>query len=344
MSASRDRLMYVSLGGESRLAVVELSIDGGLSARSDLELALPAATGAMAFGRASRQFYLAMQPDRLATLAIEADGRPALVGVTEDAGFPAYLSVARDESTIVCAHFGTGQLVTHDATSGPPHPQLATLATAVEPHAALVGPDDRRLYVPHRNGMTTDWFEVADNGSLRREGGLAAQAGDGPRHIVVSPDTATAWVINEFASSVSAHRVAADGSLDRFQTVSTLPAGAGVSAADGGAATGGPVGEGKNICADVHVTPDGRFLYGSNRGHDSLAMFAVADDGSLRSLGNVAAPGFPREFDISPDGCFVVAAGQYDGILQSYRVAESGTLESVDTLYVGDDPRWVIID
>ena len=329
MSTSRGRLIYVSVGGEPRLAVVELAADGGLKARSDMDLALPAATGAMAFARDSRRLYLEVQPDRLATVALDAEGRPALLGITEDAGSPAYLSVARGESILVCAHFGSAELVTHDATGEPPHRELARVATAVEPHAALVDPSDRRLYVPHRNGMTTDWFDLADDGSLTRVGGLPSQAGDGPRHIVVSPDGAIAWVINEFASSVSAHRVAADGSLERFQTVSTLPETAG---------------DGENICADVHVTPDGRFLYGSNRGHDSLAMFAVAGDGSLQPLGTVPAPAFPREFDVSPDGRFVVAAGQHDGELESYRVAEDGRLESVGSLHVGDDPRWVIIE
>lgn len=98
-----------------------------------------------------------------------------------------------------------------------------------------------------------------------------------------------------------------------------------------------------NICADLHVTPDGRFLYGSNRGHDSLAMFAIGADGSLEWLGAVPAPAFPREFDISPDGSWVVAAGQHTGQLESYRVHQDGSLDSVGRLRVGDDPRWVII-
>ena len=333
MGAPHGRLIYVSLGGEPRLAVVELADDGALVARSDMDLALPAATGAMAFGRDSRRLYLEMRPDRLATVALDADGRPALVGITEYVGSPAYLSVARGESILVCAHFGSAELVTHDVSGEPPHRELARVAAAVEPHAALVDPSDRRVYVPHRNGMTTDWFDLADDGSLARQGGLPSQAGDGPRHIVVSPDGAIAWVINEFASSVSAHRRAADGSLERFQTVSTLPEAAGDGAGDG-----------NNICADVHVTPDGRFLYGSNRGHNSLAMFAVASDGSLQPLGTVPAPAFPREFDVSPDGRFVVAGGQHDGNLESYRVAEDGRLESVGSLHVGDDPRWVFIE
>ena len=94
----------------------------------------------------------------------------------------------------------------------------------------------------------------------------------------------------------------------------------------------------------MHVTPDGRFVYGSNRGHDSLAMFAIGADGSLSELGTVPTEARPRKFDVSPDGRFVVAAGQGSGQLQSYRVEDDGTLTMVDRLAVGDDLLWVAID
>ncbi|NIS33577.1 MAG: beta-propeller fold lactonase family protein, partial [Actinobacteria bacterium] len=82
------------------------------------------------------------------------------------------------------------------------------------------------------------------------------------------------------------------------QTITTLPAGF-----DGDT----------NTCADVHVTPDARFVYGSNRGHDSIAMFAIGTDGMLTALGTVDTEARPREFDVSPDGRFVVVAGQDSG-------------------------------
>ena len=94
----------------------------------------------------------------------------------------------------------------------------------------------------------------------------------------------------------------------------------------------------------MHVTPDGKYLYGSNRGHDSLAMFSIGATGLLTSLGTIPTETTPREFDVSPDGRFVVVAGQGNGFLQSYRVQNDGTLVSVDRQEAGNDPRWVIID
>ncbi|MBW2460564.1 MAG: beta-propeller fold lactonase family protein [Deltaproteobacteria bacterium] len=324
---ARDRLMYVSVGGEPRLAVVTLGADGTMTARSEFDLTLPANPGAMTYARTARRLYLGVG-GRLATVRLEDDGRPRISGFTPGVGNPVYVETANSEATVLTAYFGDDFLRSYDASGTPPHGEVDSAATAEEPHAARIGPSGL-LYVPHRNGQTTDWYSVAAGGTLTRSGGLAAEAGAGPRHIAFSPDGSFAYVINEFTDSVSAHTIAADGSLTRMQTITTLPAGF-----DGDS----------NTCADVHVTPDGRFLYGSNRGHDSLAMFAIAEDGRLTGLGQVATEARPREFDLSPDGRFVVAAGQDSGALQSYRIEDDGTLTSVARLDVGAGLRWVIID
>ncbi len=324
---ARDRLMYVSVGGEPRLAVVTLGANGTMTARSEFDLTLPANPGAMAYARTTRRLYVGVAP-RIATLRLADDGRPTIVGFTPGTGNPVYIETANAGATVLTAYFGDDLLRSHDVSGDPPHGETDMADTAEEPHAARIGPSGL-LYVPHRNGQITDWYSVAADGSLTRSGGLAAEAGAGPRHIAFSPDGAFAYVINEFTDSVSVHTIAADGSLTRIQTISTLPAGV-----DGDT----------NTCADVHVTPDGRFLYGSNRGHDSLAMFAIGADGRLTDLGQVATEARPREFDLSPDGRFVVAAGQDSGALQSYRIEDDGTLTSVARLDVGPGLRWVIID
>jgi 6-phosphogluconolactonase len=183
--------------------------------------------------------------------------------------------------------------------------------------------------VPHRTGDTTHWYDIDAQGSLSLDAQLSATPGVGPRHLAFSPDGAYAYLVNEFADSVSAHTVASNGALSRFQTLPTIP-----GAFDGS----------MNTAADVHVTPDGLTLYSSNRGHDSIAMFSIGSDGSLTALGNAFTEARPREFDVSPDGRFIVVAGQDSGFLQSFRIEPDGMLTMVDRLQVGDDLRWVIID
>ena len=111
------------------------------------------------------------------------------------------------------------------------------------------------------------------------------------------------------------------GTLESFQVISTLPAGF----------------EGDNTTAEIRVTPDGKHLYASNRGHDSLALFEVADDGTLTAKGHFATEAVPRFFALDPTGRFLYSAGQKSGRLASYRIdADTGVLEPLEVHEVGD--------
>jgi 6-phosphogluconolactonase len=325
---ARERLMYVSVGGENRIAVVRLGADGMMSAEGALDLDLPGSPGPMAFARTARRIYVGIGGS-IGTISLAGDGRPSLDGRTMMTGNPVYLALARGEDVLVSGYFGDDVIKTHDVTGAPPHAELDEQDTPNEPHCTFVAPGGTRVYVPHRNANTTTWWDVGPDGSLTRLDELDADGNVGPRHIHLTPDGAFAYLVNEFADSVSSHRVMGDGSLERFQTLSTLPEGA-----DGGSNTG----------ADIHVTPDGRFVYASNRGHDSLAMYSIGAGGMLTFLGTVDTEDTPREFDVSPDGRFVVAAGQGSGQLQSYRVEDDGMLTMVDRLDVGPNLLWVVMD
>lgn len=335
--ASRDaspgpvvRLMYISTGNGQRLAVARLEADGTITRLADRDVTVGGNTGAMVYARSARRLYLGVGGS-VATFSLDSGGTPAAAGTTDGTGRPVYLALARDESLLISAYFGDDRLKVHDVSGAAPHGELDTLDVADEPHAALVGPGGR-VYVPHRTGNTTQWFSVDGAGDLALDDQLAAPGGAGPRHIAFTPDGRFAYVINEFADSVTAHSVAADGSLSALETVTTLPVGV-----DGAT----------NTCADVHVTPDGRTLYGSNRGHDSIAMFSIGADGRLSPLGHARTEPRPREFEVSPDGRFVVVAGQDSGFVQSYSVAADGRLTAVagaGRVEIGGDLRWVIID
>jgi 6-phosphogluconolactonase len=114
--------------------------------------------------------------------------------------------------------------------------------------------------------------------------------------------------------------------LKAIQTLSTIPADYG----------------GANTCAKIGIHPEGRFVYVSNRGHDSLAAFAFdpASD-RISPLGNTPTEATPRGFDIDPRGRFLIAAGQSSGKLVVYRIGPSGQLRPVETYEVGLRPWWV---
>jgi 6-phosphogluconolactonase len=129
--------------------------------------------------------------------------------------------------------------------------------------------------------------------------------GAGPRHLAFAPDGAFVYLLNEMAASITAFRYE-NGSLMETQTISTLPAGfAGVKSG-----------------AEIAIHPNGKFLYASNRGHDSLAMFCIdPDNGILTGAGHVSTQGkTPRTFVIDPAGAFLLAANQDSGTIVIFRI------------------------
>ena len=119
----------------------------------------------------------------------------------------------------------------------------------------------------------------------------------GPRHLTFHPTAPYVYVINELDSTITAFSWDASfGNLVAIQTISTLPENF----------------TGNSTCADIHVTPNGKFLYGSNRGDDSLAVYRIDVSTGLLTLVEIVSVGgqTPRNFAIAPDGKFLLSANQ----------------------------------
>ncbi|HEX8367864.1 MAG TPA: lactonase family protein [Pyrinomonadaceae bacterium] len=142
-----------------------------------------------------------------------------------------------------------------------------------------------------------------------------AKAGAGPRHFKFHPDGKLAFVINELDTTITSLEYDDKrGTLKEIQTVSTLPADF----------------SGASSCADIHVSPDGKFLYGSNRGHDSLAAYKIDEKtGRLDFIEHTPTQGrTPRNFAIEPSGKFLLAANQNsDSIVTFRRNEKTGKLQ-----------------
>src|SRR5262249_13885271 len=119
-------------------------------------------------------------------------------------------------------------------------------------------------------------------------------AGAGPRHLTFHPGGKRLYAINELLNSVTVFDYDGDeGTLAEKQTISTLPEGF----------------QGTSYCADVKITPDGRYLYGTNRGHDSIAIYRIGDDGRLSLVAFEPSLGKgPQNLAITPDGQWLLCA------------------------------------
>lgn len=131
------------------------------------------------------------------------------------------------------------------------------------------------------------------------------EPGSGPRHFDFHPDGKTIFLINELNSTITTFKNK-EGKWENYQFISTLPADF----------------KGVSYCADIHVSADGKYLYGSNRGHNSIAVFEIDKESkTLKPAGFVSVEGdWPRNFAISPDGNFLLVANQKSGNITVFKI------------------------
>ena len=143
--------------------------------------------------------------------------------------------------------------------------------------------------------------------------------GAGPRHFAFTPNGEYAYLINELDSTITAFTYDnSQGNLNQIQTVPTLPDDF----------------EDVSHCADIHVSPSGKFVYGSNRGHDSLVIFKIEDTGHLSYVDHQLTLGQnPRNFAIDPTGTFLLAANQSTNNIVTFRIdQQTGKLTSTGNI------------
>lgn len=276
-----------------------------------------------------------------------ATGRLALLnhGSSGGAG-PCHLVVSRSGRHVLAANYGGGSVVVlpilENGSLGPRTAFIQHSGTSVNPqrqtgphaHGVTLSPDQRFAIVPdlgidklmiHRFDAASGRLTPLDR-SLAGSKAVAAhpgyapvRPGAGPRHFTFDPTGRFGYVINELDSTITVFRYRArTGELREVQTISTLPGDF----------------QAPSTTAEVEVHPNGRFLYGSNRGHDSLALYSVdGKTGRLTPLGHTPTRGkTPRNFAIAPTGDWLWAANQGSNTIALFRLdAGSGRLEETGT-------------
>jgi 6-phosphogluconolactonase len=242
-------------------------------------------------------------------------------------GFACHLSLDATGRTAIVANYGSGSVaafpIEADGRLGALSDFIQHTGSGPNParqqgphaHQAMLSPDNRFVFV---NDLGADKVMIyaldAARGKLTPAGSATLHPGAGPRHLDFHPNGRFAFVINELDATLTAFAYdSAAGALTHIHTVPTLPPGA----------TAPP------SCADVHAHPNGRFVYGSNRNHDSIAIFAVdAASGRLAPIGHEPTQGAqPRNFALTPDGRFLLAENQDSDTIVSFRIdPERGTL------------------
>lgn len=276
---------------------------------------------------------------------IHADGSLERINEQSSVGSgPCHIIVDRAGKHVLVANYGSGSAtvlpINDDGSLAP--------ASSFVQHTGS-GPDASRQEGPHAHSTTLSPDEryayVADLGldklmTYRFDAGKGAieanvpdftalHAGAGPRHFTFHPNGRWAYVINELDNTVVVYDYSAGtGALVVKQTIGTLPAGW----------------KGTSYCADIHISPNGKFLYGSNRGQDSIVIFAIARTGGLLSLVGHQGEGikWPRNFAIDPAGRFLYVANQNSDSIVAFEMnASTGAL--TPTTLRADLPKPVCI-
>lgn len=279
-----------------------------------------------------RWLFVGLTDDNaVATYQIGDDGSLTAIGQTGIGVSPVYLSLVGAAPYLLASDYGAAILASHTVGADGllVTPAVGWLDVPATPHAIVPTPDGTLAFVPHLVPERITAYRI-DGTSGALTGGLpeaVTPPGTGPRHMVFSGDGAVAWVANEVGDTITTWQLGDPaGTLVELQTLTTLPDGASGN---------------NNTCADVHVTPDGRFVYISNRGNDTMAGFAVQADGTLELVGHADTEPHVRDFAIDPTGSFLYAAGRDSGQLAGYVIGDDGVLAATGTVPVPPSPIWV---
>ena len=245
---------------------------------------------------------------------------------------PCYVSVTRDGRYVFAANYGSGSVAALPADESgklsPPSSAIQHTGSSAHPqrqkgpHAHSIQPDPTgRFAFAVDLGIDQILIYGFEAGELvrREEGVVKVEPGRGPRHVAFHPNGRLVYACNEMGNSVTAYAYDSQrGTMQELQTTTTLPADF----------------QGENTTAEVRVHPSGKFLYVSNRGHDSIAILSVADDGTLTPRGHEPSRGkSPRGYAIDPSGSFLLAANHRSDNIVLFRISpETGALEFADEL------------
>ena len=343
--------LYVCLQDEDKIAVFAMDAGTGqLTGQTEV----PAVGGpsVMAISPDRRTLYVGQRAGpAISSFRIDpATGGLTLAGTASQPHAPTFLALDRTGKYLLSAYYQGGGAAVYrlgsDGTVGAAsHDWLATDTGA---HAIATDPSNRFAFVPHIARVQDNVLEPpknipgpnvimqfrfdAETGRLTANTPSRVEQPDliGPRHYCFHPSLDLAYFSNEQGCSVTAYRLdRVTGTLSAVQTVTTLP--------DGYTA--------RNTCSQIHLTASGKFLYVGNRGHNSIAGFAVdAATGRLTAIGHAATEAVPSAFALDPSGHFVFAAGTASGRLASYRInGETGALTPLATQAVGQRPAAVLI-
>ena len=324
--------VYISVNQEKKIVIFKLDQEkGDLLPQGELKLAgLP---GSLCTNPGDNNMYAALR-DLKSVASMKIDKKNAKLIHLDDtpvADNAVYISTDNSGKFLFFTSYSGNKTAVYPIQNGIVNSKAIQVMDApMNPHMIKTDASGKFVLVPNKGADQVQQFIFNKDGSLtpNNPAKLEFKPNTGPRHFTFNPSGDIVYVVTEVSCTVDAfHYNKKEGTLaGPFQEITTKPS-------DFTAA---------NTCADIHITPNGKFIYASNRGHDSLVGYSVDQKtGLLTPIGWFATEKEPREFDIDPSGKFVIAAGESSGKIILYRIQENGKLMPLKTYEVGHWPVWV---
>jgi 6-phosphogluconolactonase len=333
---SSAHIVYVANADSHDISVLRL--DAGTGALSAVQQVPVGGTVMPLAVSPDRRFLYASirsEPVHVLSFAIDPrDGRLTPIGRSALPASMCWISTDRSGRFLLGASYGGSVIAVGPVdASGVAEAAQQTAATPANAHAVQADPANRFLFATCLGGGVIVGCRF-DAASGRFESAVdsvwQARPGAGPRHFVFHPAAPFVYLLNELDAGIDVLAFDAErGVLSSVQTIDTLPPGF----------------SGKPWAADIHITPDGCFVYASERGSSTLSAFAV-DRASRRLslIGHVPTETEPRGFAIDPSGRWLLAAGQASHRLSIYAIdRDSGVLARHGERAVGRGPNWIEI-
>ena len=329
-------IAYVSNADSREIIVLRLAEDGALS-----EIERVKTTGMvmpLALSPDRRFLFAALRSEPFGAASYRIDRQTGRLAHIATAPLPAsmpYLATDRTGRFLLSASYQSAVAAVSaiDAEGRVATAPLQVLNTAPNAHCIVTDAANRFAFVPCLGGdhvMQLRFDSASGRLTPNTPAEVATKKGAGPRHIVFHPEGRLAFLVNELDASIISYAFnPSAGTLSALSAASALP----------------PSFSGKPWAADIHVTPDGRFLYASERTSSTLAGFAIdAGTGALKPIGNWPTETQPRGFAIDPAGRFLLSTGQISNSLTAYAInADSGALRPLKRYPMGANPNWVEI-
>lgn len=333
LGAATNRV-YISVSNEDRIAVFDQNEQTGyLNHINDISILGSPKTLELS---PDNQYLFASISKLGKTASYRLDsknGQGTLLSESDTGAHASFYQIDKSGRYLISAYFSLGKIMVHGVKNGrlSKNP-LQVIETDERAHSAVLDPSNRFLFVPHTRPNTIYQFHFDSKTRTLTPNDvpyLQRTETAGPRHLRFNSTGNYAYCSDEQGGSISTYQLnQQNGRLALIQSLATLPAEY----------------EGKNATSDVQLHPTGNFVYIANRGHDSLAAYAIdKPSGKLSFIDRVPCEPATRSFALSKDGRFLYAAGTQSGKLAIYSVDEdTGRLSKLDSLNIGKNLWWVL--